>query len=76
MTLKKILTMILNVLYIFTVVVLIIVAFNLMSDAYNLTIFLSGVIILFNVLFSLYNIYIKNNLNKYIKKDTINENIN
>ena len=76
MTLKKILTMILNILYIFTVVVLIIVAFNLMSDAYNLTIFLSGVIILFNVLFSLYNIYIKNHMNKYIKKDTINENIN
>lgn len=76
MTLKKILTMILNILYIFTVVVLIIVAFNLMSDAYNLTIFLSGVIILFNVLFSLYNIYIKNHMNKYIKKDIINENIN
>lgn len=76
MTLKKILTMILNILYIFTVVVLIIVAFNLMSDAYNLKIFLSGVIILFNVLFSLYNIYIKNHVNKYIKKDTINENIN
>lgn len=76
MTLQKILTMILNILYIFTVVVLIIVAFNLMSDAYNLTIFLSGVIILFNVLFSLYNIYIKNHVNKYIKKDTINENIN
>lgn len=76
MTLNKILTMILNILYIFTVVVLIIVAFNLMSDAYNLTIFLSGIIILFNVLFSLYNIYIKNHVNKYIKKDTINENIN
>lgn len=76
MTLQKILTMILNILYIFTVVVLIIVAFNLMSDAYNLTIFLSGIIILFNVLFSLYNIYIKNHVNKYIKKDTINENIN
>ena len=76
MTLKKILTMILNILYIFTVVVLIISSFNLMSDAYNLTIFLSGVIILFNVLFSLYNIYIKNHVNKYIKKDTINENIN
>ena len=68
--------MILNILYIFTVVVLIIVAFKLMSDAYNLTIFLSGVIILFNVLFSLYNIYIKNHVNKHIKKDTINENIN
>lgn len=55
---------------------MIIAAINLMSDAYNLTIFLSGIIILFNVLFSLYNIYIKNHVNKYIKKDTINENIN
>ena len=76
MTLKKILTIILNILYIFTVVMMIIAAINLMSDEYNLTIFLSGIIILFNVLFSLYNIYIKNHVNKYIKKDTINENIN